>query len=256
MTFDVTASAYGQFMGRFSEPLAAKFMALAPVTDGRRVLDVGCGPGALTARLVERLGAGAVSALDPSASFVAALHERLPDVDVRLGSVAQVPFPDETFDAAYAQLVVHFMPDPVAGLVEMARVTRHGGSIGACVWDHAGGAGPLAVFWRAVRELDPQAPDESNLPGAREGHLRELFEAAGLQDVQPSVLTVRVGYATFEEWWAPFTLGVGPAGGYVARLDDEQREGLRASAARLLPDAPFEIAACAWTAFGRVHHRR
>jgi ubiquinone/menaquinone biosynthesis C-methylase UbiE len=240
-------------MGRYSEPLAAKFVALASIMKGQRALDVGCGPGALTAALVERLGASAVSAIDPSESFVDSAQSRFPAVDVRRASAERLPFRDGSFDSALAQLVVHFMKDPLAGLREMARVTRRGGSVGACVWDHAGGAGPLAEFWRAALELDPQAHDESGLAGAREGHLAELFAAAGLQQIKSTVLTVRVGFASFNEWWEPLTLGVGPAGEYVAGLDAMHRDELRARCAELFPhETPFEVAASAWAALGRA----
>ena len=175
--------------------------------------------GALTAELVSRAGADAVSAVDPSASFAAAVRERLPGVDVRRSAAEQLPFPDDAFDAAMAQLVVHFMADPVAGLREMGRVTRPGGVVAACVWDHAGGRGPLTAFWSAVRELDPAADDESGRAGVREGHLGELFAQAGLGGTQVSTLTVRVRHASFDHWWEPFTLGVGPAGAYLASLD-------------------------------------
>jgi hypothetical protein len=139
------------------------------------------------------------------------------------------------------------MNDPVGGLREMARVTRSGGTVAVCVWDHAGGGGPLAEFWRAVLDLDPGARDESGLPGTREGHLAELCAAAGLRRVEPGTLTVRVRFPTFADWWRPFTLGVGPAGAYVARLDEPRREVLRDRCASLLPAAPFDIAATAWS---------
>lgn len=171
MSFDVTAEAYARFMGRYSEPLAAQFARSADVRASQRALDVGCGPGALTAELVERLGIGAVSAIDPSPPFVAAIQARFPEIDVQSGVAEHLPFPDAGFDVALAQLVVHFMTDPVAGLTEMARVTRPGGLVAACVWDHAGGSGPLASFWRAVHDVDPGAGDEAGLAGAREGHL-------------------------------------------------------------------------------------
>lgn len=251
MTFDVTADAYGRFMGRFSEPLAERFVALADVGPGQRALDVGCGPGALTARLVQRLGASSVAAVDPSSAFVAAVRERLPDVDARQGGAERLPFDDATFDAAMAQLVVHFMGDPVAGVREMARVTRPGGSVAACVWDHAGGSGPLAAFWTAVRDLDPGARDESALPGARAGDLEALFERAGLRDVEPSSLTVQVDFATFQQWWEPFTYGVGPAGAHVTVLDEARRELLRRHCEELLGRGPFTISASAWCARGR-----
>ena len=131
MTFDVVADAYDRFMGRFSEPLADEFVAVAGLRPGQQVLDVGCGPGALTRRLVAALGADAVAAVDPSAPFVAAVQERCPGVDVRRAAAEDLPFDDDTFDLALAQLVVHFMQDPVAGLREMARVTRPGGVVAA-----------------------------------------------------------------------------------------------------------------------------
>jgi SAM-dependent methyltransferase len=245
--FDVPAESYDRFMGRFSEPLAIQFADVAAVRKGQRALDVGCGPGALTAELVRRLGAGAVGAIDPSGSFVAAVRARLPGVEVRSGAADRLPFPDDAFDVTLAQLVVHFMADPVAGLAEMARVTRPGGVVAACVWDHAGGAGPLATFWRAVHDIDPAARDEAGLPGAREGHLALLCEAAGLSDIEPSSLSVTVWFDTFADWWERFTLGVGPAGAYLAQLALGQREALRARCEELLPAAPFPIHASAWT---------
>lgn len=246
VSFNVTADAYTRFMGRFSEPLAVQFVERAGVRPGQQALDVGCGPGALTAQLVHRLGPDAVVAIDPSAPFLAAIRARFPAVEVRCGAAEHLPFPDDRVDLALAQLVVHFMADPVQGLREMSRVTRPGGFVAACVWDHAGGDGPLATFWRAVRDLDPEARDEAELAGSREGRLAELFAAAGLQSIQPSTLNVTVRLETFAEWWEPFTLGVGPAGDYVTQLDEARRGDLRARCAEVLPPAPFEVAASAW----------
>src|SRR5439155_17628398 len=135
----------------------------------------------------------------------------------------RLPFPHDRFDTSLAQLVVHFMEDPVAGLREMARVTRRRGVVAACVWDHAGGGGPLSRFWDAARELDPEVEDESSLAGARKGHLGELFEAAGLDQIQEEALSVDLAHTSFDDWWEPFTLGVGPAGAYVSALDQEAR---------------------------------
>ena len=225
---------------------------LAGVRAGQRVLDVGCGPGALTGELVERLGPDSVAAVDPSAPFVEAARARNPGVDVRQASAAQLPFPDRGFDAALAQLVVHFMPDPVAGLAEMARVTRDDGVIAACVWDHAGMHGPLIQFWQAAREIDPEVDDESELPGTREGHLGELFESAGLREIQETALSARLEHATFEAWWEPFTRGVGPAGSYLVSLDEAHRTELRERCHSLAPTAPFVVTALAWAARGVV----
>lgn len=234
-------------MGRFSGPLAEEFIAFVGVEEGQTALDVGCGAGALTDPLVQRLGAPHVVAVDPSSAFVNSLRTSHPDWDVRQGSAEALPFADNQFDRTLAQLVVHFMTDPVQGLSEMARVTRSGGVVAASVWDHAGAAGPLAAFWRAARDLDPTVRDETGLPGVREGHLRSLFEAAGMSGARSTVLRVSIPCRTFDEWWSPFTLGVGPAGDYVASLSDEDRERLREHCYAVMPPAPFTVGAAAWT---------
>ncbi len=252
MSFAVPADAYGQFMGRFSEPLARQFAGYLRLLPGHRVLDVGCGPGALTAVLVAELGAERVSAVDPSQSFVAAVRNRLPGVDVRSGVAEALPWPADSFDCAAAQLVVHFMTDPLAGISEMARVTRPGGTVAATVWDFAGGTAPLSVFWRAAQDVDPAAPGEADLPGTRDGQLTGLLRQAGLHEIDSAVLTVTVRFSSFEQWWDPFKLGVGPAGGYLATLDDDHRTAVRDACARLLPAAPFALSVRSLAARGRV----
>lgn len=255
MSFNVAADAYDRFMGRYSVGLSPQLADVAGVPTearpGQRVLDVGSGPGALTAELVSRVGAGAVSAVDPSEPFVAAVRERHPGVEVLLASAEHLPFRNDTFDVVLAQLVVHFMSDPVAGLAEMARVTRPDGVVAACVWDHAG-QGPLSLFWHAARELDSSVEDESALAGVREGHLVELFAAAGLREIEATDLWVSVEHATFDAWWEPFTKGVGPAGSYVASLRSDRQVELREAARAMVPETPFVVRARAWAARGRA----
>ncbi|MBI5338280.1 MAG: class I SAM-dependent methyltransferase [Mycolicibacterium rufum] len=248
MGFAVSPEAYGRFMGRYAEPLAKLFVAFARLGKHDKVLDVGCGPGALTAHL---LSVGAeVSAIDPSPPFIDAIRTRFPDIDARLGSAEELPFPTAFFDAALAQLVVHFMTDPLVAVRHMARVTRRGGVIAACVWD--GPTGALAPFWDAVHRIDPGGEDEALLSGAHRGHLTELFEAAGLRDVDEVALAVEFVHPTFEEWWEPYTYGVGPAGDYVQRLDGDRRAALKAVARDRLGGGPFTVTANAWAARGTV----
>ena len=247
VTFAVSADAYDRFMGRYSTKLAPQMADLAGVEAGQRVMDVGCGPGALTAELVQRVGAGRVAAVDPSESFAAAAAERNPGVDVRRAAAEELPFADDEFDAALAQLVVHFMADPVRGLAEMARVSR--GVVAACVWDHAGGRTPIEPFWEVARDVDPDLADESELAGGREGHLSELFAEAGLHDVEETVLAVRGEHPTFDDWWQPFTLGVGPAGSTFQQLEPEKQEEIERRLRERLP-APITLETRAWAARG------
>ncbi|MBP2450636.1 class I SAM-dependent methyltransferase [Mycolicibacterium lutetiense] len=248
MGFLVPPDAYARFMGRYAEPLAEVFAAFSGVGAGDKVLDVGCGPGALTAHL---LSVGArVAAIDPSPPFVDAICKRFPELDVRQGVAEELPYDTADFDAALAQLVVHFMADPVGGIRQMARVTRPGGVVAACVWD--GPTGALAPFWEAVHRIDADAEDEALLSGAHRGHLTEIFEAAGLHDVDEHPLEVDVVHPSFEEWWEPYTFGVGPAGDYVHGLDDDGRVHLKSVARKHLGDGPFTVTATAWAARGTV----
>ena len=250
MTFDVAAEAYDAFMGAWSRPLSSQLANLAAVRRGDRVVDVGCGPGNLTGELVARLGVEAVAAADPSEPFVAAARARYPGVDVRQASAEDLPYADGAFDVALAQLVVHFMTDPVAGIREMARVTRPGGRVAACVWDFAGGRGPLGPFWEAAHDVVPDVVDESGLAGARQGHLVELFTAAGLRDVVEAELAAERAFPGFDAWWEPFTRGVGPAGAVLGRLDAPLRDALRERCRAALPDGSFTLSAVAWAARG------
>lgn len=252
MSFEVAADAYDRFMGRYSGPLAPGLADLGGVRDGQKVLDVGCGPGALTGELVQRLGAEAVSAVDPSEPFVEAARARHPGVDVRRSTAEELPYGDDTFDASLAQLVVHFMSDPVRGLGEMARVTRGEGVVVACVWDLGGDRAPLSPFWQAARELDPDVDDESGRAGTRAGQLGDLFVRAGLRDVEETEISSSVEHTSFDEWWEPFTFGVGPAGGYAKTLSENQLSELRERCRTLLPDGAFTLTTYAWAARGRV----
>jgi SAM-dependent methyltransferase len=252
VSFNVAAESYDRFMGRYSNTLAPQFADFAGVVAGQRVLDVGCGPGALTTELVGRLGPAAVCAVDPSEPFVAATQVRHPGVTVHRSAAEQLPFGDDEFDAALAQLVVHFMSDPVAGIREMGRVARIGGVVAACVWDHEGGQGPLSVFWEAAHQLDPEVLGEAGMAGAREGHLPQLFREAELGNVEDTALEISMEHNTFDEWWEPYTLGVGPAGSYVSGLDAARQDELRELCRTMLPAAPIVLTAKAWAARGAV----
>ena len=249
MAFDVAAEAYDSFMGRYSAVLSPQFADFAGIAGGVRVLDVGCGPGALTGELVQR-GAD-VSAVDPSPQFVGAIRERYPEVDVRDAGAEELPFEDGSFDAALAQLVVHFMADPVRGLSEMARVTRVGSVVAACVWDMVGGRAPITPFWHAAKELDPGIEGETRRAGAGEGQLPALFEQAGLREIQEAALPVHVEHPTFEEWWRPFTLGVGPAGAYFTELEPARQQELEARLRERLGE-PISLETRAWAARGLI----
>jgi SAM-dependent methyltransferase len=255
-TFRASAAAYDRHVGRYGAPLAAALIAFAGVEPGMRALDVGCGPGALTAALAERLGAANVSAVDPSEPFAAACRARVPGAEVVVAIAEALPFADRAFDATLSQLAVNFMGDPGAGVREMARVTRPGGGVVACVWDYAGEMTLLRAFWDAAREVDPEraaAADEGTvMRWCADGELAALWRDAGLRDVRFGPLAVRAGYADFDDLWSPLPTGVAPSGAFCASLGDERRAALRNAYRRRLGvgDGPFELTARAWAVAG------
>lgn len=250
--FQVDGGAYDRFMGRYSQPLGAVFADFAGVAAGHRVLDVGCGPGALTATLVDR--AGAVAAVDPSPSFVAACAERNPAADVRGGRAEQLPFEDDGFDRVLSQLVLHFVSDGPQVAREFARVLRPGGVAAACVWDFAEGMEMLRRFWDAALAVDPDAPDEARtLRFGRQGEIADLLQGAGFVDVVDDELVVSSSYTGVDELWSGLLEGVGPSGTHLLSLDEEDRAAVRRELEAGLghPSGPFELRAVARAARGR-----
>ncbi|SFS17688.1 Ubiquinone/menaquinone biosynthesis C-methylase UbiE [Microbacterium sp. cf046] len=250
MSFNVAATAYDRFMGRFSGPLSVGFADWLDVRGGSTALDVGSGPGALTEVLADRLGAASVIAVDPSEPFVAAIRVRLPEVVVFQASAEELPFGDQSFDLAVAQLVVHFMSDPQRGVGELRRVTRTGGVVAVSVWDFEGRRAPQSTFLGALLSVVPDADDEVGRAGAHRGELVSLLEKAGCRDVEETEISVTVTSATFEEWWEPYTLGVGPAGAQLVALDAERQELVRQRCLELLGTGPIGTTATAWAARG------
>jgi SAM-dependent methyltransferase len=254
-SFEVSRASYDAFMGRYSNPLAHLCADAAGVSPGQAVLDVGCGPGALTAVLLERVGKGSVAACDPSDAFVAECTARCPDALVRPGRAEAVPFEPDSFDRVLAQLVMHFVSDPDRAVGEFLRVLRPGGVAAACVWEFGDGMEMLNRFWAAALALDPDAPDEGrHLRFGRPGELAELFDAGGLDAVEETALRVTSTYADFEELWAGFLLGIGPSGAYCLSLPEPARQRLHDQlfASVGSPTGAFTLGAVARCATGRA----
>ena len=256
-TFHATADAYDRHIGRYSGDLARALVDTVGPRSGDRALDVGCGPGGLTAELVRRLGADHVAAVDPSPSFVAACAQRLPGVDVRQAAGEHLPFADGSVDHTFSQLVVNFLTDAPTGLAEMRRVTRPGGAIAAAVWDYAGEMTLLRTFWDAATTLDPRAAsaDEGRSMGwCAPGPLRSLWERAGLEHVQVAPVVVTAAYDDFDDLWHGLEGGVGPAGAHVTALGADARAALKVEMRRRLrvDEEAFRLPARAWVVRGRV----
>jgi ubiquinone/menaquinone biosynthesis C-methylase UbiE len=243
-------TAYDAFMGRYSKRLACPFADFAGVRHGQRVVDVGAGTGALTTELASR--GARVSSAEPSAPFAAALRQRLPEVEVQVAPAEELPWPDETFDASLAQLVVAFMADARAGVAEMRRVVQPGGTVAVCMWDREG-MEMLAAIHRAQRTLASGGPMPEERTMYRTPEEIEPLFAEGFQEVATEPLQVESSYTGFDEFWETLLGGVGPAGAWITSLDGEKREAARVEVRRQLgePEGEFRLTARAWATRGR-----
>ncbi len=252
-------AAYEPFIGRWSRKVAGEFVTWLAVPPARRWLDVGCGTGALSRTLLDRAAPRLVQGIDSSPAFVAYSRAQIPDGSAAfaVGNAGALPLTAASFDVAVAGLVLNFVPDAAAAVGEMRRVVRDGGVLGAYVWDYAGQMQLLRHFWDAAAALDPAAVtlDEGRrFPLCRPDPLAELFAAAGLSGVQVRAIDVGTTFRDFEDYWAPFLGGQGPAPGYAMSLSDSQRAKLRDLLHAGLPiaaDGSIALIARAWAVQGR-----
>lgn len=250
MSFLVAAASYNRFIGRYSEVIAPRFLDFARMAHGP-VLDVGCGPGSLSAVVAERFGAGA--AVDPSAPFVAACAARVPGADVRVANGEALPFADGTFGASLSQLVLSFVREPDRFVRELVRVAQPGGIVAACTFE-AGGFALVRTFWEAALALDPTAPHDDALPFRREEQLGALWTRSGLGGVEAGRIEVEAAYTDFDDLWRPFAFGIGPAGGWLVAQPPARQEAMRDEVYSRLgrPTGPFVLPARVIAVRGRV----
>jgi SAM-dependent methyltransferase len=250
---------YEEYMGRWSRPVAARFLAWLEVPPGKRWLDLGCGTGALSQAILDCCAPRALLGIDRSAGFVAyaAAHVLGASVRFDVGEAAAIPAPDGAFDAAVSGLMLNFVPDPAAALTEMRRVLAPGGRVGVYLWDYAEGMEWLRYFWDAAVATNPAAAalDEGNrFPLCRPEALRAAFIAAGLADVAVEAIDVPARFAGFDAYWLPLSAGTQyPAPAYYASRPADEQEAMRAYLLGRLPfqdDGALVLNMRAWAAQG------
>lgn len=255
------AIGYEQLMGRWSVRLAALYTDFARLRDGGRILDVGCGTGALVKTIADKTRTSEIVGVDPAQSFIDYARSRFNDrrIVLEVGDAMQLSFPAAHFDQTLSLLVMMFVPQPERAANEMKRVTRPGGTISACTW-HRDELELTSIFWEEACKLDPGADARAQRPkhSNREGQLTALWQSAGLLDVEETAITMQLPFTSFNDFWDPHLRGVAPQGAYVASLSEERREALRkALHSRILggrQDGAFTLAAKALAVRGTVPH--
>ncbi|WP_432825080.1 class I SAM-dependent methyltransferase [Dactylosporangium sp. CA-092794] len=250
--------AYEAYVGRWSVRVADRFLEWLAVPARRRWLDVGCGTGALTARISALADPARLAGVDPSAGFLTSARSRVPPgrASFCAADARALPFADHTFDAVVSGLALNFVPDPGRAAAELTRLAAPGGVVAAYVWDYAGGMAMLRYFWDAAATLDPPAADRDEgrrFPLCHPGPLTDLWTAAGLRAVTVREIEIATVFAGFADFWRPFLGGQGPAPGYVASLTEDHRTALRDLLRARLPSGPdgtIPLTARAWAVTG------
>jgi SAM-dependent methyltransferase len=250
--------AYERFMGRWSRAMAPQLVTFADLPRQARVLDVGCGTGALTEALLAAAPKSQVTGIDISEEYVAYAKQAKASkrAHFEVGDAQELSFPDHSFDATLSLLVINFIPDARKAVGEMARVVRRDGIVCAAVWDYGQGMEMLRWFWDAAGKLDPAAvaKDERNMPYCAKGELARLFSDCGLNNVQEKALMIPQVFHSFEDYWSPFLGGQGPAGAYVRGLNDDARDRLAGELRKRIAEqkgrGAFTLQAKAWAARG------
>lgn len=252
-------SPYEQYVGRWSRQVAPEFLSWLNMPGGRRWLDVGCGTGALCAAIMDRCSPSSVIGVEPSEGFLKTAKENLAGrAALQQGSATAIPLGDASVDVVVSGLVLNFVPDQRAALLEMARVTGKGGTIAAYVWDYSGKMELMRHFWDVAGTLDPDAAamDEGvRFPLCCPEALEKLFASAGLEKIAVRAIDIPTLFANFDDYWQPFLGGQGPAPAYVMSLGETARERLRDSIRERLPteaNGSISLTARAWAARASV----
>jgi len=251
---------YERQMGRWSQRLAGSFLDFVGAADDESVLDVGCGTGSLAFALAGRCRARQIRGVDFSPVYVeyAKRRNRHPEITFETGDACALAHPDRSFDRVLSLLMLQFVPKAEQAIAEMRRVARPGAVVGATVWDARGGYVSSRMFFDTASVLDPKASERRarvyTRPMSRPGELTKAWRAAGFTDVIETTLSMRMDFASFDDYWMPALGKDGPQAEYVATLSDAEktrfRDALRLAYVDGEPDGPRSYAALAWAVKG------
>lgn len=249
-------------MGRWSQRLAEPFLDFVGTLDGESVLDVGCGTGRLAFAVTRRCAVRRLHGVDFAPAYIehARHHNQDSRIAFEVGDACSLAFADRSFDRVLALLVLHFVPRTGVAIAEMRRVARPGAVVGAAVWDARGGFVANRLFFDTAAALDPKAHERRarnyTRPMTRPGELAKAWHGAGFDDVVETALSIRMEFASFDDYWAPYVGKEGPGAEYVASLGNSERarlcDALRLAYVDGEPDGPRSYAALAWAVKGTV----
>jgi len=250
-------SIYEQFMGRWSEAVALRFVDWLQPGPGLCWLDIGCGTGALTRTVVEQASPRLIVGLDASPGFVHFASQHTQGAAFVAGDGGALPFEDRAFDVVVSGLALNFMPQTDRALADMRRIVKPNGTMAAYVWDYADKMEFLRYFWDAAVDLNPDARslhEGTRFPICRPEPLRHLWQKSGFGNVSVVPIDIPTVFPTFEAYWQSFMVGNFPAPMYALSRDDDQRSRLRARLRESVPaakDGSIQLIARVWAVRGQ-----
>jgi SAM-dependent methyltransferase len=218
-------------MGRWSELLAPKFLALTGIPAGARVLDVACGTGVLSKALADR--DHNVVGVDVSEGFLEGARQLRshPNIVYQTGDIRRMTFPDGAFDAAVSTLALDVLPETDQVVAEMKRVVRPGGFIASAVHQFLGGLSANDLLIHTASVLDADIRELRSIRAGRQrfwpGGQAAMWQAAGLVDVVETPFVIDCEYPSFADFWGTFTSGMASFSPRLMALPDDVRSQIK-----------------------------
>jgi SAM-dependent methyltransferase len=226
------AAAYDRHFSALTGRLVEPLLDAAAVKDGHAVLDIGCGPGHLTAACAAR--GAAVIGVDISAAMVRLAAERHPGIRFEQADAQRLPFDDASMDAVVGNFVILHVGRPERAVAEAVRVLRPGGSLALSVWDIPARTRLIGLLTDAVAEIGAK-PSADIPPGppffrfADDGEFTGLLAGAGLVQVQVRRTTFDYRVGSAAELWDALLAGTVRSGALVTGQPDDVRARIRAA---------------------------
>jgi SAM-dependent methyltransferase len=249
---------YESYVGRWSRLVGQEFVRWLALPENGKWLDVGSGTGILSQTILATVNPRKLKGIDQSEPFVEFARKQVnqPNIEFEVGDAQGLPVESETYDAAVSGLVLNFVPQPNQMVAEMRRAVRKGGTVALYVWDYATKMQFMRHFWNAAAALDPEAHDLDEgrrSPICNPQPLTQLFQEAGLSEIEIRPIDISTDFRDFDDFWSPFLGGQGPAPTYTMSLNEEGRSQLRERIYNSLPfalDGSIPLVARAWAARG------
>jgi len=223
------------------------------------ILDVACGPGALSLRLADEVAS--VHGIDFSETMLEIFRQTVEQAGVKniviqQGDAQELPYADKMFDAAFSNFGLMFFPDRPKGFAEIFRVLKPGGTVAVMSWAPVDQSPAMQVMFGALRVMKPEIPEPQRAIGSLENPdvFRQEMQNAGFREIKIERVTKEFPVETIPVFWEAMVKGSAPIqmlkhGMGEALWQEKEKLALRYLQDRL-PSTPTSLASDAWLGIG------